>query len=61
MEMKGALLRVTTILNERFLAAWTCDGLRDYLHPMTRAEAKDTVRNSDSSHLRTMVSNNTYE
>jgi len=30
---KGALLKICQKLNERFLAAWTKDGLRDYLSP----------------------------
>ena len=35
---KGALLKVSQLLNERFLAAWTKDGLRDYLQPISSNE-----------------------
>lgn len=34
---KGALLRGSQILNERFIAAWTKDGYRDYLDPKVQS------------------------
>lgn len=31
---KGALLRGTQLLNDRFIAAWTKDDYHDYLSPL---------------------------
>lgn len=56
---KGTLLKICQKLNERFLAAWTKDGLQDYLAPNSSALAKaaaEAAANPDSVALQSSLS-----
>jgi hypothetical protein len=52
---KGTLLKICQKLNERFLAAWTKDGLQDYLAPNSSALAKAGA-NTDAATLQSSLS-----